>query len=295
MNAHWKKHWSCSVVWLLALLMSVGAARADAVGCQAHYDRLLGIAEDWSQPGHVMRARLIDAQASFDEHHEETGFAAECRRLLFDSLYMVDFYVADQVLLARLRKLLSNLETLGEAQDTQRLSFFKALIGHRRFDEARAFRNRHPELELEDVPALLVNDVDTADAYGLDTSAGERLAPLTIELDGVRLVAVVHPLCGFSKRALEAIAGADLGLAPEQVVYLAPVDQMLHLAHLAEWNAAHPSVPIVLASTRERWSFIDEWATPNFYVLADGKVVAKLAGWPDEAQLGVLMDLLEKD
>jgi hypothetical protein len=130
-------------------------------------------------------------------------------------------------------------------------------------------------------------------AFRIADASGDRLVPVSFELDKIRLVAVVHPLCSFSKRALTAIASAQPGMASSRAVYLAPVDQMLFLSELIEWNGANDSVEILLANSREDWPFIDRWATPSFYILRDGQVTATLIGWPDDSQLEKLNRLIE--
>ncbi len=234
------------------------------------------------------------AQVAFQESYDNSdNIDTECRLLQFRSLGVVDFYARSETSLTMLRSALSDIEALGVASEQDRVDFFKALVGHRRFDEARAFKLKHATLEVERIPDIAENDVDKPAAYRIADASGDRLVPVSFELDKIRLVAVVHPLCGFSKRALTAIATAQPGIASGGAVYLAPVAPMLFLSALIEWNVANDSVEIVLANTREDWPFIDSWGTPSFYILKDGQVTATLIGWPDDSQLEKLNRMID--
>jgi hypothetical protein len=262
--------------------------------CNAHYDRLLEISNALDVDGKTKESLLMSAQIEFQESYEKSdNISTECRQLQFRSLSAVDWFVRSEASLTMLRSALSTIEALGVANEQNRVDFFKALVGHRRFDEARAFKLKHPTLEVERIPEIAETDIHMPAAFRIADASGDRLVPVSFELDKIRLVAVVHPLCSFSKRALTAIASAQPGMASSRAVYLAPVDQMLFLSELIEWNGANDSVEILLANSREDWPFIDRWATPSFYILRDGQVQATLSGWPDDSQLEKLIRLIE--
>ena len=182
---------------------------------------------------------------------------------------------------------------LGVADEQHRTFFFQALVGHRRFEEARAFKLQHPTLEVEDIPDIAEVDFDHPVAYRIDES-GSQLVPLSMDLSEIRLVAVVHPLCSFSNRAMTVIGSKQNSIRPSRAIYLTPVGQRLHLSELLEWNAAHDSVEIVLTNTRDDWPFISNWGTPSFYILKDGQVQDRLTGWPDDSQIDELVRLIER-
>src|SRR5690606_9789166 len=102
---------------------------------------------------------------------------------------------------------------------------------------------------------------------------------------GVGLVAVVHPGCGFSRRAAEAI-GQDPELAGwmrEHGSLLVPQDLTGDLGRFARWAIANDGLPIRVAYRREGFPVFAYWATPTFYVMRDGVVLTRLDGWPDGA------------
>ena len=105
------------------------------------------------------------------------------------------------------------------------------------------------------------------------------------------IVAVSHPMCGPSRRAMAAIE-ADAGLARifrGNAHWIAPADRRLHLDVLRAWNQDHPLTQFAVAWRRDEWPQIDHWATPTFYFFARGDLVAKVSGWPDEGRHEELM------
>lgn len=45
-----------------------------------------------------------------------------------------------------------------------------------------------------------------------------------------------------------------------------------------------PRLPIAFSARREDWPFVDDWSSPTFYFLRQGKLVAKVTGWPKEGR-----------
>lgn len=278
----------------LGLVGCLDALAVSTDDCQAHYDNLIEIESTLYLDPKAGRAQLMAAQLAFEDRYDtDDDLSTECRLLQLRSLYLVDAYVNSEESLSRFRGALSALEVLGLAEAQHRTNFFRALVGHRRFEEARAYKLQHPTLEVEDIPDIADVALDNPTAYRIADAAGDALVPLSLDLNDIRLVAVVHPLCGFSNKALTAIAAAQPGIAPGHAVYLTPVAERLHLSNLIEWNAAHDSVEMLLTDTREDWPFIDNWMTPSFYILKDGEVHSTLSGWPDDSQLEQLKGLID--
>ncbi|MCB1590344.1 MAG: hypothetical protein KDI56_15645 [Xanthomonadales bacterium] len=286
---------------ILAMFACFQLASADAKAisteqCTDHFNHLLEI--DLTSATEVDRDalgdRLMAAQLAFQKGFDHADdISTDCRVVQFRSLQMVNFYAQSEASLNMLRGALSDLEALGVADEQHRAFFYQALVGQRRFEEARAFKRQYPMPEVEDIPDIAKVDFDHPVAYGIDES-GSQLVPLSMDLSEIRLVAVVHPACAFSRRAMTAIASAQPEVAAGRAVYLMPVDHRLYLSELTEWNTAHASMQIVLANSRDDWPFIDRWGTPTFYVLKDGQVQERLTGWPDDSQLDELVRLVER-
>ena len=283
---------------VLALLGVIQVAFADAEAisteqCTDHFNHLLEIHLTTVVDRDALGDRLMAAQLAFQEGFDRADdIGTDCRVVQFRSLELVNAYAQSEASLSMLRGALSELEALGVADEQHRTFFFQALVGHRRFEEARAFKLQHPTLEVEDIPDIAEVDFDHPVAYRIDES-GSQLVPLSMDLSEIRLVAVVHPACAFSRRAMTAIASAQPVVAAGRAVYLMPVDHRLYLSELTEWNTAHASMQIVLANSRDDWPFIDRWGTPTFFVLKDGQVQQRLTGWPEDSQLDELVRLIE--
>lgn len=208
------------------------------------------------------------------------------------------FYTNDSATLKDMRIIMGELERRKLATNDQRASLYRAMIGLRRFDAAREYLAANPDLDVEQVPEIGSLDSESSKpVIYLVAQNGRFLQPRYFDIDhGTKLVVVSHPLCAFSRRAMETIA-ADTALGPimaRHATWLAPADQRLHLEAVSAWNRDHPSTPIVIARHRTDWPMFDAWATPQFYLLRNGKLLAKFSGWPKEGNREKLIELLAK-
>lgn len=134
------------------------------------------------------------------------GVAAQARPDLFEATRTVNFYQRDPVLLARMRCLLDDMQRDGQATPLHATRLHGALIAQRRFEDANTLRDAQqldvPRLPVirgtagPGLPVLRLDGQGHADRTGLPDS-------------GWRIVALVHPYCGYSRRALDAIATDD--------------------------------------------------------------------------------------
>ena len=190
------------------------------------------------------------------------------------------------------------LERRGTATDLQVSALHHTFVAARMWAEAKALAKRYPAMELEDLPANIDAGTETTglqvwDFYPATQTLGRReftpRGPLT-------LVVISHPNCAFSRAAVRAL-DSDPSLAqklPEQRIFVAPTFGGLQLERIGEWNAAHPDSRHVLVDRPLAWSFVKNWETPQFLFLVDGVVVEHVVGWPDEAQLDVLMSAAQR-
>ena len=190
---------------------------------------------------------------------------------------------------------LGELEHRQAASTAEYRDMFKTYVAARDFDRARMLLSAHP---LEDVPQL--PRILPSEASGPDHEASELvvtkgagvLARQPVDLDVGRLVIVVaHPLCHFTQNAVAAIdSDPELRrLFVANVKWLAPQDQTLDFDLFRAWNAAHPEHPMTIAYRQSGFPMIDDWDTPTFYFLHDGKIVATVMGWPKEGHKAELL------
>jgi hypothetical protein len=224
---------------------------------------------------HLSRRMRPDALSSMD---------VDQLAALYDSADLMVFYTDSPRYLADLERVASALERKRPLTVPEADHYFEALIRTRRFEAASAFAARVTMPERERVPFVRpAADRAVASAYRVSARA-DVLEEVRPALSGTRLLIVGHPLCAFSQRA-EAALQAMHDLPPTLLpltLRLAPVGGRLHLAQLREWNANHDGPEILLTRHESDWPMIDDWATPNFYLLQDGRVVDHFSGWPKE-------------
>ena len=220
------------------------------------------------------------------------GLPLEALRKLAGDAHVANFYYAGARADAH-REIIEELLRRSEASDQELADFHATLVADRRWDEARAFAARFPEITLEKIPDVI--DQTT----GLGAPAYLRHDPATGHLvresfdagSGPLLLVVSHPGCAFSRRAMAAIAAnPELDQAlPARRLFLAPTFGGLKLDWISRWNADQPGFPHVLVDQPARWPQVRSWATPQFLFLVDGDVVASVEGWPGDEQAEALM------
>lgn len=168
-----------------------------------------------------------------------------------------------------------------------------ALVAARRFDEARELAGRYASLTgLEALPRVHGgNQTDGPSVLAVMDDGSLTRESLDLGT-AAQILVVAHPLCHFSRNAVAAIEGdpALRGIFLGHSRWLAPVDRKLHVDVLRNWNTTHPIARHSIAYRRQEWPGVDSWNTPTFYFLRDGKVVARVDGWPHE---GHRQELLE--
>lgn len=220
----------------------------------------------------------------------------ESLRLAFDATRVALFYSHQPGLLDGLEALAAELQRRGALDDERSRQVHQSMVGLRRFEEASAHALHNPHLSFETMPRIEPSGAVGA-LYAVAAGDRIRLQPLLPE-GGVHVVVVSHPACAFSRAAMAAAASdASLSRRLDGVLWIAPPDERLQLDQIASWNERHPTTPIQLAGPRSAWPMLDTWATPTFYLIAQGKVVKQFSGWPREAgdrNLARLRDLLDR-
>lgn len=188
-------------------------------------------------------------------------------------------------------------ELVSRGVDTRRTLddvLLSGLLAARRFKDARAFASDRPALA--DVPIPQVTDplgssFKGRSAFEYDARRNTLTRVALPPQPSTELVMVVGEGCHFSANALQAIhddpalqarlRGAHLVLvtAPN-----APVETHL----ISEWNAANPSIPIRAPYSAQEWPGIEVAGVPSFYLLRNGKVIERRAGWSDEGKADLL-------
>lgn|GEM_PF-799534 len=99
----------------------------------------------------------------------------------------------------------------------------------------------------------------------------------------LRIVVIAHPACGFTRAVADAArADPELGrmLSGTGALWLSPQDGTLDPRIFTDWGARHPDLPIRIVARQSGFPEFGYWGTPTFYILRDGKVAARVVGWP---------------
>lgn len=215
------------------------------------------------------------SEATIDEMPDEE------LRSSFRASYLAAFFAMDQRVTSEVKAYLDALQRRGIASDQDFAKMHDIFVATRMFDSANEIKAEHPAMNLEQAPAI-------AGRPGIHKPSKLALAPQgnsliyqPVDLSGKVLVVIAHPLCHFSVNAIKAISEQPaLSALFKGSVWLAPPGPRLNMPEITKWNADHPGATLAFMDQREDWPMFDAWATPTFYFLNHGKVVAKVEGWP---------------
>lgn len=201
------------------------------------------------------------------------------------------FHSLDVTSVDDLRATYTELEARGIATRYQAHALHKALLWHRRFEEAAAVAAR---ISL-DVPAFeierLDQAVDTDPHVWLVGAGGARIEQRPLDIgDGPRIIMVAQPNCGPSQRAMAAIASdpETARLFGSRAAIVIPAKTDFDIRAVQRWNSTHPWLAMVFANAEREWPQIDTWETPVFYFFSDGNLRDTIIGWPNDDRIAEL-------
>jgi hypothetical protein len=167
--------------------------------------------------------------------------------------------------------------------------FHADLLRARRFSQAQEFAERY---ELDASPWNVIDETPTGTGptvLEIDPNRTEvTLTRTTVDLaPGTKIVAVVHPHCGPSRRAMIHIEDDPTltSLFAGRTVWLADARRMA-LEPFVDWNAEAREIKIAISYDNHAWPpEIGFMRTPVFYFLRDGVVRDMVIGWPGPKQV----------
>jgi len=277
--------------WLLVLAVLL-PAQAGESSIAARHARLQDVEK---QTAGDDRARARAMSEAFDR---DLGAAYSAERLaaasdddleqLFQAANRIVFYAHAPRHAVLQQQAANAMEARSTLTDKHRRDLYRGAVVTRRFDDANALARAHPALQLQVLPA-----VPTADAPGAGkivvwrpADDAEALSTQIVEQDAsTRVVVLSHPRCGFSQRAIAVIeADPVLSARLREALWLAPPNGSLDLRDVQAWNRTHPGARLSYAVAMRDWPQFDNWATPVFYFMREGRVVATVTGWPKEGR-----------
>ncbi len=269
------------LLWLPLLPMAAFAA--DASAAASLHAQLQALDADPARP---MPERLAALRAAYAHAAPVAMQPRHCAALpdarlqdLFASTALVAFYARDPPTLARLQCLYDALLARDLAGPEQHHAMRGALIALQRFAAANALNDRLPTRPAV-LPQIGGDPLPGRPLLRLDSPARVQRAALAEE--GVRVVALVHPHCGFSRRALQAISTSPAyAWLRGRLQLVVPIGQTWPGQEMLDWNAAHPDLPMQPMVVDPSWQGLDLQQTPVFHLLDNGRRVDTVVGWPD--------------
>lgn len=293
-----------AILWVaLQGFTIVPASAGDTLSIKERYDRFESILdahsetlsdrETWSEIASAYDRLFADYQ----NKRSLDSISDSDLSLMYRAAIIAESYARRANYRAHMALDLEELQARGIATRFDYQQAFAALVAAREFSEARKLRSQHMDVGLEPVPVYeeAPGIEDGIPTVLLVRSEDEGLLRRPVEMEGGRVVVVAHPLCHFSRNAAAAIrADPELGAAFENAVWLAPPDRHLYIDVFQQWNREHPDQDMAIAFEHDEWPMIDYWGTPTFYFLEDGKVSARVTGWPPDGHVEELKAGLEK-
>lgn len=210
--------------------------------------------------------------------------------LLFRAADDVSFYPTGPRYVDLLAQAHRELVRRNQATPRHHAVLYGAWIQARRFAQARALYRAFPT-GLEPLPELVAKPHEGPSVWSFDARQ-RRLLRRAFRFGEVDIVVLVHPLCHFSRNALDAVLSdpslraiferhATLLLAPERGFRIDAVDA---------WNRAHSTLPMTFMDAQSDWPMFDAWGTPTFYFFRKGRLERKVEGWPKEGRVEALLE-----
>jgi hypothetical protein len=166
--------------------------------------------------------------------------------------------------------------------------FHANLLRARRFSQAQEFAERY---ELDMSPWNVIDKTTTGAGPAIleidPNQTSVTLMRTRVDLgSGPIVVAVVHPACAFSARAMAYIEDNPslTSLFAGRTVWLGDAGRSVPLELILAWNAQSRVIKIAISYDNYAWPPEIDFSTPAFYFLRDGVIRDIVIGWPGPEQ-----------
>ena len=292
-----------TIFWMVAFSISTSMANPPAAQSNPLYTQLAILNIQLRGESGQRRAEIITEKyrmlaAGFSPCLRPTGDAAISEEL-FRATAFAEFYSLADADVDTLGCLYGELSADGRSTDWHTLTYAGALVTVARFATANQYL-----AQVEGGRTPMLPQITSAP----DLPAGAQWRYLSLESDSsaitnawtpvtgqLQIVAVVHPACAFSARALSDIASQnDLRWLRERLLLLVPPDPSLPAEGILHWNSAHPNLPMQRMYTRSDWQPLSNLDTPTFYLMRGAEVVQVFEGWPNAEGLAKMQAALSR-
>lgn len=197
----------------------------------------------------------------------------------------IDFYTQNEEITRAHGQLFQAAEKQGLARPADARSLYRNLLKARLFEEARQFREAHPELVREPLPKIVPLDKNAAGTHVYVPRPQEQESFLETTVDfstGKKIVVLSHPFCHFCHYAARDIAREPelRRFMKEHSLWLSRPQEYFSWEEHVKWNTRFPDFPIAILKWDKDAAIFSPWSTPRFFFLEDGVVRDRIRGWP---------------
>lgn len=276
---------------LVVACMALVGAHQDVSGQSgSRFNQLIAIERAASKPDVTDRALSLRVSQAYErlypfDRKSVSGMDEAAAREGFDAARVAAFYGVELSYVEQMQAYLDRLENLRVAVDRQYVQMQGIYLMHRRFKEAVTIARSHPVEGMQSVPRIESwTDHGTSPSYLVPTEDPLLLRYENASLRGRQVIVIAHPFCHYSVNALHDMEakGKNTVEALRRTRWMTPPEMDLSIKAIMGWNRDHPEAPLTLAAQSTDWPMLDDWKTPTFYFMEDGKVVRKTSGWPPE-------------
>lgn len=202
---------------------------------------------------------------------------------LFLATHLVAFYSPDTVLLNRMICLHGAMEASGIAAHLHHQKLYGVMVTLRQFELANRLRVRY-RLRVPELPVLTPLAGEGPQVLVLVEDAGAKVVPW-FSGNGWQVVAVVHPHCAPSRRAMDIVMkSSDFEWLRTHLKLLMPAGPSWLQQDMNDWNLQYPAHPIAAEMPGATLAGIHTDETPTFHLVKDGKVVEVIRGLPADPE-----------
>ncbi|QGY76599.1 hypothetical protein FZ025_07950 [Xanthomonas hyacinthi] len=211
---------------------------------------------------------------------------------LFKATAYAELYSLEVADVDALGCLYRKLAATGSLTDWHTQTYAGALTSVSHYSEANELREPNNPLGLPILPQLKISPALASASFrfvSLQDRMHAKVEAWTPNAHRAHVIAVVHPTCAFSVRALSEIEQkSELKWLRDNLFLVVPPDASLALTSLLTWNTAHPKLAMHPMYLRQDWKALTSLDTPTFYLIQDGKVLNSFDGWPNPKGLVAL-------
>jgi len=285
-----------AILWVVALLAPPASAAPGKAAVATLYEQLAGLnAQLRSESGQSRSDAVVRLyrQLTADVHPCLEGDAGDFNDDdLFRATAFAELYSLETADVDALGCLYRKLAAAGALTGWHTQTYAGALVSVSRYSEANELRARTQAPGLPVLPVLQVLPGSAAQGWRMLSIQDRMQAQVQAwnpRAHHAHVVAVVHPACAFSVRALSEIdRRPELQWLRDNLLLVVPPDASLPLDGLLAWNTAHPGLPMHPMYLRADWKALTSLDTPTFYLVRDGQVVASFEGWPNPQGVAAL-------